>query len=298
MKKSKNFRGYRMKKRMGALVSIVVIVLAGCGLMENNTISNKEQISLEQEKSEKTKENNEKNVDNIKEETTEKEEEVKNTPEPTKEEEEYECGLIEEYITAPKEELEITVTPAEEKEVYEDLSSLPKEIQNILYENGSFYEVYNQKEYTRLTYDATHYKTTEPMELAEWGHYIVLDFDRDGEKELAVMMQESHSICFVEVFDLQEGKVYACENSYRGFLDICTDGALFGSSGASDNMLYRLGFDGNRMKTEVIAGQKGSVWYILDKEVAEEELDDFVNSRYGEGTSVSWSSSTLDEILP
>ena len=292
-----------MKKIRSALIGLIVIILAGCGITENNSISDNQEVSIKQGKTGESEETEEESVDNTETAIENVDKAEENMPAPTtieeeEEREEYECGLIEEYITAPKEELEITVTPAEEKEVYEDLSSLPKEIQNILYENGSFYEVYNQKEYTRSTYDATHYKTSAPVELAEWGHYIVLDFDRDGEKELAVMMQESHSICFVEVFDLQEGKVYAYENSYRGFLNICTDGALFGSSGASDNMLYRLRFDGNRMKTEVIAGQKGSVWYILDKEVAEEELDDFVNSRYGEGTSVSWSSSTLDEILP
>ena len=287
-----------MKKIRNVLISLIIITLAGCGITENNSISDNQEVSIEQEKTGKESlDNKETAIEYVEE--AEENMLVSTTIEEEEEREEYECGLIEESVTAQEEELEVTVIPAEAKEVYEDLSSLPKEIQNVLYENGSFYEVYNQREYTRLTYDATHYKTSTPVELAEWGHYIVLDFDGDGERELAVMMQESHATCFIEVFDLQEGKVYAYENPYRGFLNICTDGTLFGSSGASINRHYRVRFDNNTVVKEAIAGQKGSIWYILDKEVPKEEFDDFVNRRYlGEDKSVSWSSSTLDEVLP
>ena len=172
------------------------------------------------------------------------------------------------------------------------------EIQKVLYENGSFYEVYNQREYTRLDYEGTHYKRSTPQELAMWGHYIVLDFDGDGEKELAVMMREDHSDCHVEVFDIQENKVYAYENPYRGFFGVNTDGTLFGSSGASRNNYYKLEFDGNVMTKGYIVGQRDDVLYLIDKTLTEEEYDAYIQKRYGDRkTWLEWSRKTIDETL-
>ena len=315
IKKSKKFRGYSMKKRMGALVSIAVIILAGCGLTENNAISNSnnEQVSLEQMKTGDSMEDAMESNDNT--EVAEKEEGGKQSAENTsnsieteneEELEEYECGLIEEYVAAKEQEVESTISPAEEKEVYEDLGSLPQEIQDILYKNGSFYEVYNQKEYTRLTYDGSHYMTSAPVEVAEWGRHMVFDFDKDGEKELAVMMQESRAICFIEVFDMQEGQVYAYEIPYRGFTHVFTDGAIKGSSGAPCWSYRMLGFDANKMINKVIAYAHNDEYAIMEKQVTEDEMRDYTEGRYfdkelnyfNKEILIPWSTNQLDEILP
>ena len=221
--------------------------------------------------------------------------------------EEYECGLVIKHIIAPEEQEDVIAPEAEAREVYEDLKSLPVEIQKVLYENGSFYEVYDQREYTRLDYEGTHYKRSTSQELAMWGHYIVLDFDGDGEKELAVTMREDHSGCFIEVFDVQENQVYAYENSFRGFIEVYTDGTLAGTSGASDNDYYKLKFNGNVMTQENFVGQNGDTWYLMEKEITEEEYTDYLEKRYGEGIrqvdmkwavrSVEWSRKTIDETL-
>ena len=278
-----------MKKKIGILICITMLILAGCENTSNSTDSKKE-VAIERHNSKETQKGND-----IKESV---EENISDTEIESEKYEWYECGLIIKDITAPEEQEDIIAPEAEAREVYEDLKSLPVEIQNVLYENGSFYEVYDQREYTRLDYEGTHYKRSTPQELAMWGHYIVLDFDGDGEKELAVMMREDHSDCHVEVFDVQENKVYAYENSYRGFLSVNTDGTLFGSSGASRNDYYKLEFDGNVMTQEDIVGQRDDVLYLIDKTLTEEEYDAYIQKRYGDRkTWVEWSGKTIDETL-
>ena len=276
------------------------MVLVGCGTASDSTDGKKE-VAIEQHNNKETQEaipsiGNVTQSNQVTEEAATEE-----LPE------EYECGLIVKYITASKEQEDVIAPEAEAREVYEDLKSLPVEIQKVLYENGSFYEVYDQREYTRLDYEGTHYKRSTPQELAMWGHYIVLDFDGDGEKELAVMMREDHLDCHVEVFDVQENQVYAYENPFRGFIEVFTDGTLLGSSGASVNDYYKLEFDGNVMKEADIVGQDADTWYLIDTTITEEEYTDYLEKRYGEGirqvdikgviSSVEWSRKTIDETL-
>ena len=280
-----------MKKKTAILICLTAMALMGCGTVSDSTDSKKE-VAIEQHNNKETQEA----IPSIGNVTKSN----KVTEEAATEEipEEYECGLIIKNITASKEQEDITAPEAEAREVYEDLKSLPVEIQKVLYENGSFYEVYNQREYTRLNYEGTHYKRSTPQELAMWGHYIVLDFDGDGEKELAVMMREDCPDCFVEVFDVQEDKVYAYENPYRGFLGIYTDGTLEGSSGASVGRYYMEKFDGNRLEKIAIAGQDADTWYVTDRILTEEEYDAYIQKRYGDRkTWVEWSRKTIDETL-
>ena len=280
-----------MKRRTVILICLTAMVLMGCGTVSDSTDGKKE-VAIEQHNNKETQEaipsiGNVTQSNQVTEEAATEE-----LPE------EYECGLIVKYITASKEQEDVIAPEAEAREVYEDLKSLPVEIQKVLYENGSFYEVYDQREYTRLNYEGTHYKRSTPQELAMWGHYIVLDFDGDGEKELAVMMREDHSDCHVEVFDVQENKVYAYENSYRGFLNVNTNGTLFGSSGASRNDHYKLEFDGNVMTQEDIVGQRDDIWYLTDKTLNEEEYHAYIQKRYDDrNTWVEWSRKTIDETL-
>ncbi|MDE6312437.1 MAG: hypothetical protein K2M46_02270 [Lachnospiraceae bacterium] len=283
-------------KKIIFLLCIMAFNLCGCSLSENNSISDND---LPQEQRETDKSISD--TDNM----------FLYTPIPTEPEEEevleeYECGLIEEFVAAQEQDVEMTVRPKEAAEVYEDLSSLPQEIQDVLYENANFYEVYDQKEYTRLTYDGSHYKRTEISETAEWGHYMVFDLDKDGEKELAVLMQESHSNAFIEVFDKQEEQVYAYEIPYRGFIRVFTDGAIYGAS-AFDTWDYCiLHFDGNKLTNKVIAGAKHDKFQVIGKEVTEEEFCNYEgryfdmendDPEFNDKVTIPWSNHKLDDIL-
>ena len=216
------------------------------------------------------------------------------TPNPEDELKEYPCGMEEEYVAVTKEELP-EVLPLEEASVYQDLKLLPQEIQNMLYNNGTFFEVYNQKEYTRDTFDGSHYMNLEPFERPDWLEYIVFDFDHDDEKELAVVLKSPSIAATVEIFDLQEEIVYAYPVVYRGFLRPQTDGSVTGSSGASQNIQYYFEFNKNHVKNKIIDQQDVSEYQICTEEVSEEEYYQYVSDRYQNG--IPWSSDTLDAVL-
>lgn len=216
------------------------------------------------------------------------------TPNPEDELKEYPCGMEEEYVAVTKEELP-EVLPLEEASVYQDLKLLPQEIQNMLYNNGAFFEVYNQKEYTMDTFDGSHYMNLEPFERPDWLEYIVFDFDHDDEKELAVVLKSPSIAATVEIFDLQEETVYAYSVVYRGFLSPQTDGSVIGSSGASQNIQYYFEFNKNHVKNKIIDQQDVSEYQICTEKVSEEEYYQYVSDRYQ--NSIPWSSDTLDAVL-
>lgn len=281
----------------------MAICLAGCGVVQSNWVSDKESM-IEQENT----------VENTIDEIAQPTENVETFDEATletiadeeeEELEEYECGLIEEYVPAQEEEVDATIKNIEPIEVYADLSTLPKEIRTVLYDNGSFYEVYDQREYTRLNYNGTHYKNDGTIEVAEWREYMVFDFDKDGEKELAVIMDPDLGGIYVEVFDVQEKKVYGYENPYRGFLDVFTDGAIGGASAYNMHMYSMLRFSGNKIINKVVAQAHQEQFFIMGQEVTEQEYHDYVGSRYVNydlkeayvEREIPWSQETLDAIL-
>lgn len=204
-------------------------------------------------------------------------------------------------ITEKKETILPTVLPSE---VYENIGELPKEIQDILYYEGTFFEVEYQNEYTKESYKVK--KDENSWKDLEWERYRVYDLDKDGEKELIVIILESPSKAFVEVFDKQEDRVYAYAFPYRGFVGLYTDGAVLGSSGADVGRFRTMKFDKNKYEETIIAestseesedGQYMKVWYIGDKKVSEEEYYEFISRYHNQEVMIPWSTSPLDEII-
>lgn len=219
------------------------------------------------------------------------------TENPEEELQEYPCGIEKECVVLTREEMP-EILPLEDFSVYENLKLLPEEIQKVLYEEGTFFEVYNQKEYTKNNFDGTHYMDLEPFEAPEWLEYMVFDFDHDGERELAVVLKPVSSGEGVEIFDVQEGKVYAYSVVYRGFLRPQTDGTVTGSSGASVSDQYYFEFDKNQVREKMIAQQDVQDYQIGTQKVSEDEYYKFLEERYWQTEiEIPWSSKTLDEVL-
>lgn len=219
------------------------------------------------------------------------------TENPEEELQEYPCGIEKECVVLTREEMP-EILPLEDFSVYENLNLLPEEIQKVLYEEGTFFEVYNQKEYTKNNFDGTHYMDLEPFEAPEWLEYMVFDFDHDGERELAVVLKPVSSGEGVEIFDVQEEKVYAYSVVYRGFLRPQTDGTVTGSSGASVNDQYYFEFDKNQVREKMIAQQDVQDYQIGTQKVSEDEYYKFLEERYWQTEiEIPWSSKTLDEVL-
>lgn len=216
---------------------------------------------------------------------------------------EKKTGQIVENIATDK-KIEDTVSSAETVEVYQDLSTLPKEIQNVLYNNETFFDVEAQKEYTKKSYKVLDNNDKKTKDI-DWGRYIVYDFDKDGENELAVIIEVHSAESDMRVFDKQNDKVYAYTFEYRGFLNVYADGAIVGSSAADKFTYYNVKFDKNKRQEIIIAnatseetesGQYEKVWYIGEKKVSEEEFYSFIK-RYEETEIVPWSSFSLDSKL-
>ena len=216
---------------------------------------------------------------------------------------------IERATLTPFPSQEITPTlslEGEQEEIsqgeYENISQLPEEIQQILYNRGTFFEVEHQKEYTKESYKLPNNEGIG--ETSEWGSYIVYDLDEDGEKELAVEIDSYSTATFIEVFDKQEDNVYAYAFPYRGFKTIYADGGIEGSSGADVNCYRKIKFNKNKYEETIIAestveeneeGVYMSEWYIGGKKVSEEEFYEFMGNYNSE--EIPWSTRLLDEVI-
>ncbi len=187
---------------------------------------------------------------------------------------------------------------------YEDLSPLPQEIQNIIYNNGTFFDVENQREYTKNSY-----KIKEDEKLnrqLQWLEYIVFDFDDDGEKELVVMLYLGGGDPYMRVFDKQEDMVYAYPFVYRGFLHVYEDGGIYGASAADQFMIYKVKFNKNKQEETIIldatseeteSGQFAQAWYVKGQKVTEEEFLKFCDEYFEKNKDIPWSDRGIDSQL-
>lgn len=193
-----------------------------------------------------------------------------------------------------------------ESSLYEDLSPLPQEIQDIIYNNATFFDVESQKQYTKESYKVT--DNEELNQQLQWSEYMVFDFDDDGEKELVVMLDVGGGDPFVRVFDKQEDMVYAYPFVYRGFLHVYEDGGIYGASAADQFMIYKVKFDKNKQEETIIldktseetkSGQFEKVWYVKGKRVTEEEFNKFLDEYWDrdKNSDIPWNYSGIDNQL-
>lgn len=196
--------------------------------------------------------------------------------------------------------LENIVTQEVPNDIHTDLHTLPQEIQDIIYRDGTFFDVESQKQYTKKSYKVQNLENI--MQETKWGKYLICDFDEDGEQELVVRLQNMEGYCLdTKVFDKQENMVYAYSFVYRGFLHVYEDGTIDSSSAADTFYYYKLKFNKEKCEETVIADstwvEDEKVWYIEGKKVTEEEFYNFINKNYGINTEILWSSSSLESKL-
>lgn len=194
---------------------------------------------------------------------------------------------------------ERTVSMEEPVDEYTDLNILPQEIQDIIYRDGTFFDVESQQNYTKESIEIKDdYNIWKP----KWGEYIIFDFDDDGEQELVVRLENMNGNCVsTKVFDKQEDMVYAYSFIYRGFLHVYKDGAIDTSSGADTFDFYKVKFNKNKKEETIIADstweKDEKVWYVEKKKVTEEEFYNFISEKYGMNNLILWSPAALDSKL-
>ena len=189
------------------------------------------------------------------------------------------------------------VSQEEPTTIYTDLHTLPEEIQDIIYRDGTFFDVETKEQYTKKSYKVRDFENI--MQPTKWGEYLIFDFDEDGEQEFVVRLENRMGNCLsTKVFDKQEDMVYAYSFVYRGFLHVYKDGTIDSASAADTFNFYKLKFNKNKCEEIIIADstweEDEKVWYIDEKKVTEEEFYNFINENYGMNMEILWSPSSLE----
>ncbi len=121
-------------------------------------------------------------------------------------------------------------------------------------------------------------------------NYAVVDLDRDNTPEVIVNLSSGND-GWIIVLRYYEGSVYGYSFVYRGLLSPKADGTYMASSGAFDNNIIEMSFNGLELY-EKILGCSISIndnieYYVADKKVSEKDYNDFCEEFFGK-EDVSW----------
>ena len=197
----------------------------------------------------------------------------------------------------------------------DDLQKLPQEIQDILFGDGRFYDVEENKEFSRATLQMTDCDTDSSTDVL-WNEFLVADVDQDGAYELAVHMTGKDEECLMEydvlMFHLLEGTVYAHPYSFRAITGVYENGVVLGSSGAADNVWYHIQYNKEDelqtveaySETTYIEGEGAQIHYYMDGEmVSEGTFYEYIGEKYGienmrgENAKILWSEDKIEDQI-
>lgn len=120
--------------------------------------------------------------------------------------------------------------------------------------------------------------------------YAVVDMDHDGTPEVIVSLSRAED-SFVMLLRYYEGSMYGYPYELRALENPKKDGTYLASSGAFDNKLLEMSFDGMDIKEKSLAYSKSVdntvEYYIADKKVTENEYNEFYN-KYLNSEDVKW----------
>ena len=121
-------------------------------------------------------------------------------------------------------------------------------------------------------------------------NYAIVDMDRDNTPEVIVNLSSGND-GWIIVLRYYEGSVYGYSFVYRGLLSPKTDGTYMASSGAFDNNIIEMSFNGNELQEKILAcsiSMNDSVeYYIADNKVSEKDYNDFC-TEFFDKEDVSW----------
>ncbi len=104
--------------------------------------------------------------------------------------------------------------------------------------------------------------------------YAIVDMDGDGMNELVLELDKYYGYIILREYD---SEIYAYYQVYRGLLYLRTDGTFYGSSGASDNGIFCISFEGSEMAEHELAqfNDMLQIFIIDGKDVTEAEANEY-----------------------
>jgi len=139
--------------------------------------------------------------------------------------------------------------------------------------------------------DITHFLDYQFEQKMQPDQYSIIDLDQDGTPEAVVSLQVNYD-GWILVMRYYEGNVYGYSYQLRGFELPKADGTYLASSGAADNSILGLSFDGYDIKEHALAysttANGEAEYFIADKKVPENEFRDYFADYYNK-EDVKWS---------
>jgi hypothetical protein len=129
------------------------------------------------------------------------------------------------------------------------------------------------------------------------------DLDRDGTREVIVSL--NHGVGREDpdsylILHEEDGTVYGYYVTYRGFMDLKTDGTIHSSSGAGDCSISTLWFDGVNFEYEDITYQVGGLTddphYYVDQEETTEDRFNAASRSQGLKQEAGWMDFTTENL--
>ncbi len=121
-------------------------------------------------------------------------------------------------------------------------------------------------------------------------NYAVVDLDRDNIPEVIVNLSSGID-GWIIVLRYYEGSVYGYPFVYRGLQSPKTDGTYSASSGAFDNSILEMSFNGLELNVKILGHSilmnEDVEYYIADEKVSEEEYNNFLKNFFDK-EDVSW----------
>ena len=108
--------------------------------------------------------------------------------------------------------------------------------------------------------------------------YAMLDLDDDSKEEMVVGFSSEIDENYL-VLNLEDDKVYGFTESYRGMLDLKTDGSMTGDNGADNSQVYRMTFDKNKRTDIVLASMNGDKYHVDGKDATIDEYSKFMDEQ-------------------
>lgn len=121
-------------------------------------------------------------------------------------------------------------------------------------------------------------------------NYAEVDLDRDNTPEVIVNLSSGVD-GWIIVLRYYEGSVYGYPFVYRGLQSPKTDGIYSASSGAFDNSILQMSFNGLELNEKILGHtilmNEDVEYYIADEKVSEEEYNEFLKDFFNK-EDVSW----------